>query len=341
MAKFQSIFYLFFLALFIACAKTDEAAVRSAIQEAKYFLNTSDCSSAKSVLEDVDFQEDNASYISTYASAQACVAGYTELDTLFGGNLSNISSASLITSLAAFDSSNDTIEDSVAYTALDAAITTLLSYDDSTSPSTISRNAKFGTKQSGDLSMQAMYLLFVQIGKHFALYGNAEHAADPPTGVKGGGTFGNSCIYSYTTQDAVEFVTDFGALSQLGSCTAASGTQGSDFLEAPETAADIKRRLCQGIVYFNNLLDILSNMTLPGSDSLGDVSNISTALQALMLVAQTAETSAAAGKYNDGDVNGQNAIAALKDVTSQSVCEAVTIERIEKFYAIFFESVYQ
>lgn len=341
MIKFQFIFSAFIFLSIFSCAKTEEAAVRSAIQEAKYFLNTSNCSSARSVLEDVDFQEDNASYISTYASAQACVAGYKELDTLFGGNLSNISSASLITSLAAFTSSDDTVEDSEAYTALDAAITTLISYDGTTSPSTVARNSKFGTKQSGDLSMQAMYLLFVQIGKHFALYGNAEHVADPPTGVKGGGAFGNSCLYSYTTQDAVEFVTDAGALTQLGSCISASGTEGSDFLEAPETAADIKRRLCQGIVYFNNLMDILSNMTLPGSDSLGDVSNIGTALSALMLAAQTAETSAAAGKYNDGDVNGQNAIAALKDVTSQAVCEAVTIERIEKFYAIFFEAIYQ
>ena len=44
---------------------------------------------------------------------------------------------------------------------------------------------------------------------------------------------------------------------------------------------------------------------------------------------------------NDGDANGQDAISNLKDVTSQTVCEAENIERIEKFYAIFFETIYQ
>ena len=345
MNRVQFFIIFIFICLFASCAKTEDAAIRSAIQEAKYYLNSSDCANAKDVLDDVDFQEDNASYISTYASAQACVAGYTELDTLFGGNLSNISSTSLIASLAAFSSSIETLPDSSASTAIDQAITTLISYDEaaSGSPSTAARNTKFGIKQSGDLSMQTMYLLFVQIGKHFALYGNAEHSADPPTGAKGGGAFGNSCLFSYTTQDAVEVIDDFGGLgtAPLGTCVAASGTEGSDFLEAPETDEDIKRRLCQGIVYFTNLLDILSNLTLPGSDSLGDVSNVGAALSTLMTAAQTQETTGAGGKYNDGDVKGQDAIANLKDVTSQVVCEAEAIERIEKFYAIFFEVVYK
>ena len=325
--------------LLYSCAKTDEAAVRSAIQEAKFELNTNSCSSAKSILDDVGFQDDNANYISVYASAQACVGGYTELGTMFGDNLDSLDSSNLIVSLASFTSSDETTADSVNYTALNDAITTLISNDGSASPSTVARNSKFGTKKSGDLSMQAMYLLFVQIGKHFALYGDADR-----TGVKG--ACGNpACIFSYTTQDAVDLVTDanFGPLAQLGSCTAATGSEGSPLLDSPETAADIKRRLCQGIVYFNNLLDILGNMTLPGSSSLGDVSGINTALSALMTVASTLETNggAPAGKYNDGPAAGQNAISTLRDVTSQTVCEAENLERIEKFYAIFFEAIYQ
>lgn len=336
--------FLLILSILVSCAKTDEQAVRSAIQEAKYELNSSNCSKAKSILDEVDFQTDNADYISIYASAQACVGGYDELSMLFGGNLTNIDSNSLITSLAAFTTSDETLADSTTYTALNDAITTLLSYDDSTQPSTVARNAKFGTKKSGDLSMQALYLLLVQIGKHFALYGNADDSTNPTRGEKGGGSQTNSCIFSYTTQDAVDYITDAGGVAGLlGTCVAATGSEGSDLLESPETAADIKRRLCQGIVYFNNLLDILGNITLPGSSELGDVGNINTALTTLMTAAATLETTGGtpAGKYNDGPAAGQGAIAALKDVTSQTVCEAENLERIEKFYAIFFEAVYQ
>lgn len=315
--------------------------MRSAIQEAKFELSSTECSKAKSILDDVGFQNDNADYISIYASAQACDAGYTELDTLFGGNLDNLDSTTFLQSLAAFTSSNETSADSTSYTALNNAITTLISYDEaaSGSPSTVARTTKFGSKKAGDLSMQAMYLLFVQLGKHFAFYGNASS-----DGTKGGGsiTGANSCLFSYTTQDAVDYVTDVGGAAGLGTCTSASGTEGSDFLESPETAANIKRRLCHGIVYFNNLLDILGNITLPSSDSLGDVSNVSSALTTLMTAAEAVETTggAPAGSYNDGSADGQGAITALRGVTSQAVCEAENLERIEKFYAIFFEAIF-
>ena len=292
-----------------------------------------ECSDALNILDDVDFQNDNADYISVYASAQACSAGYKELD-LFGDDLSSISSSGLIQSLAAFDSSlGEATADSVAYQAMDSAITTLLSYDEDAGgqPSTLARATKFGIKKSGDLSLQALYMIFSQLGRHFALYGNAD--PDVATkGEKGGGAQSNSCIFSYTTQDAVDCITTVNP----GTCVAATGTEGSDLLESPETSADIKRRLCQGIVYYNNMMDILGNVTLPGSDSLGDVSNIQTALNTLMLAAEAAES----GVYNDGAADGVNAISTLKTVTSQSVCEDVTIERIEKWYAIFFESVY-
>ncbi|MBT4790365.1 MAG: hypothetical protein HON90_02240 [Halobacteriovoraceae bacterium] len=319
----------------ISCAKTDEAEVISALQEAKYFLSSMECTDALSALDEIGFQEDNADYISVYASAQACKAGYKELD-LFGGNLDSLASASLITSLAALSSSNETEPDSANFLALDGAITTLLSYDGTAQPNTAARNIKFGTKKSGDISLQALYLLFVQMGKFYALYGNAgiNTTPDPDVpGSKGYGTFTNSCLFSYTTSDAIDWVT----ASPAGTCTAATGSEGSDFLESPVTAAVIKTRLCNGIIYYNNLMDILANVTLPGSDSLGDVGNIQTVLANLMSLAELAE----AGAFNDGDANGVNAISALKSVTGQAACEAENIERIEKFYAIFLETIYQ
>lgn len=322
--------FLLVTSVLLSCAKTDEELVRSSISEARYHLSSMDCTKAEDILDEVSFQEDNADFISVYASMQACKAGYKELDVLFGGNLDNLNSASLIASLASFSSSNETVADSSDYLSLNDAITTLLSYDDSAQPSAVARNAKFGIKKSGDLSLQALYLIFVQMGKHFALYGNA--GSD---GAKGGNaqSFGNSCIFSYTTSDAVQWIDT----NTQGSCAGAlDGTQGSDFLESPVTAATIKTRLCYGVVYYNNMMDILTNISLPGSDSLGDVGNIQTALNLLMAAAQAFET----GVYND-DAVSTDAIAAVSAVRSQAACEAINIERIEKFYAMFFEGIYQ
>ena len=329
MPKIQNLVGLCLVIIFTSCAKTEEEQVRSAISEAKYHLSSMDCSKAQDVLDDVDFQDDDANYISTYASAQACEAGYKELD-LFGGDLDSVDSSSLIQSLAGLSTSNETEAESDDYLALDAAINTLIGYDGDASgqPSTTARESKFGTARSGDLSLQALYLLFVQMGKHFALYGNA----DTTDASKGGGPNGNSCIFSYTTQDAVDWITT----NTPGTCTAATGSEGSDLLESPVSAADIKTRLCRGIIYYNNMMDILGNVTLPGSDSLGDVGNIQVALNTLMTAAELAET----GVYNDGAAAGQNAISTLKDITSQTDCEAENIERIEKWYAIFFETIY-
>lgn len=312
--------------LLFSCAKTDEEEVRSAVNEAKFHLNSMDCSKAQEVLNDVGYQSDNSDYISVYASAQACDAGYKVLDVLFGGNIDNINSSSLISSLAAFSTSNETTADSTEYTAIKNAITTLLESSGGSQPSTAARNTKFGTAKSGDLSLQALYMIFVQMGKFFALYGDANAA-----GTKGGGG-NNSCIFSYTTNDAVDWITN----NTPGSCIAATGSEGSSLLESPETAADIKRRLCEGIILYNNMMDILSNVTLPGSSELGDVSNIQTNLNNLMTIAEAAET----GIYNDGPATSLNAISTLRAITSQSACEAEELDRIEKFYAIFFETIY-
>ena len=328
--RLNAIFIMILSFIFTSCAKTDEEEVRSAIAEAKYHLSSMDCSKAEDILDDISFQDDNPDYISIFASMQACKAGYKEMDILFGGNLDNLNSASLIASLASFSSSDETVPSSDNFLNLNDAVTTLLSYDGTAEPSAIARNTKFGTKKSGDLSMQALYLLFVQLGKHFALYGNAG-----TDGGKGGDaqSFGNTCIFSYTASDAVEWIN----ANTLGTCAGPlDGSQGSDFLESPVAAAEIKTRLCYGVVYYNNMMDILTNITLPGSDSLGDVGNIQSALTILLSTAQGLET----GTINDDPVS-TNAIAAVSAVRSQAACEAINIERIEKFYAIFFESIYQ
>jgi len=313
------IILLFLSSTLASCAKTDAQAIKAAINEANYHLTSMDCVSAKAALDGVDFQAGNASYISTYASAQACVGNYNELD-LFA-ELGDISAAGFLESFAALSSANETAADSTTYAALKAAITTLLAYDGATNPSTATRNAKFGDAKSGDLSMQAMYLIMLQIGKYFALYANTD-----TNGVKGAGTFSNSCIFSYTETDSVNIITTL----TPGSCSGATGSEGSDFLESPVTAAAIKTRLCEGVILYTNFTDILSNITLPGSSELGAIADIKAVFDLAYSSAEAAEAGYVA--------NSTDAIATLRVIREQALCEAADLNRISKWFALLMES---
>ena len=52
---------IIFIFLLIGCAKTEQEKVTSAVQEAKFHLSSNNCSKALGVLDDVDFQDDDAS----------------------------------------------------------------------------------------------------------------------------------------------------------------------------------------------------------------------------------------------------------------------------------------
>jgi hypothetical protein len=316
---------------FVSCAKTDKELVDSAKQEAKFYLSKRNCTKARAALNEVSRQDDDAVWLGLMASTYACDAGYSELDTLFNsGDLGNLDSANLLTTLAAFSSSNETSADSAAYTNLKTAVNYILAADGLAQPSAATKLTKFGTRAGTDLNMQALYMILVITGKYFAYYGNTD-----TNGVKGAGSLGNDCIFSYTAPDAVDFVAgEYGA----NTCSSTGGGEGSDDLEAPVAAATIKTRLCEGIIWFNNLLDILKNITLSSNPSLGDLSQISTVLDTALTVAATGETTLGGGAYND-DANGQNAIATLKDITGQDECEAIHEYRIQKYHAILFETL--
>ena len=327
--------FLLILLFIFSCAKKDEELIDSAKQEAKYFLSSKNCGKARSVLTEVGTQSDDPVWISLHAATYACDAGYSELDTLFGGNLGNLDASSIINSLAQFTSSNETEADSSDYTNLKRAINILLSSDGESQPSAAKKLTKFGPDEGSDLNMQALYLLLVQIGKFFAYYGNVDANGD-----KGQGTNTNICLLTYTQTDlttgaggggsgANGFILDALA-AQPNTCNVSN--RGHPDLQSPVEAATIKTRLCEGIIWYNNLLDILSNNNLSSNDSLGDLSSVGTAIEALMQAAATSESS-----YNN-ESNGQNAIATLKEITGQDECEAVHINKIEKFYAMVFET---
>ena len=312
---------LIILILICSCAKTPEEELDSAKREAKYYLSKGNCSKARNILNDVGEEEDDAEYISIYASTYGCEAGYSELD--FIGSLGDLDSSSLIGSLASFDSSNPANFDHDEFNDLLAAINYILDSAGSV-PSTTEREDKFGVVKGTDLSLQALYMIMTGIGKFFAYYGNAN-----TLGVKAAGTLDtNVCIGFY---DADADIDTYLSATPINGCN--SGSDGHTDLKSPVAAATITTRLCQGIVLFNNMLEILSNITLSSNDSLGDLGAVADSVNDLFDAAETLEDTAAASGVGDGD-----AVATLRGMTSQTQCEAQSSLHHQMFYVIMLES---
>jgi hypothetical protein len=320
------LFYRFLTLLIISqfllsCAKTDEQLCASAKDETKYYLTERDCSKALSTIQG-SCDSDDAQYVALLSSAHACKSGYSELD-LFELDIDNINSASLISSLASLSTSDETQADSESFVSLQTAIQTILT-STSGNPGAQARINEFGQEQGTNLNFQLLFMLVVQTGKFFNHYGDADAA-----GTKGAGG-NNTCLFSYTNADAVNWINTDPAGIGAGSCVSATGSEGSDDLEAPVSAAEITTRLCEGIILFNNMMDVLGNVDL--SDTVyGDLSNITSVINGLYSAAVTAES----GAY------GSTVVDTVRTVRSQSDCENLTQAQLEKYYAIFFESTYQ
>ncbi|MCO4754711.1 MAG: hypothetical protein KC478_09510 [Bacteriovoracaceae bacterium] len=310
------------LLFLFSCAKKDAAVIDSAKQEAKYYLTNSKCSDAKDILDDAGYQNDDAEYLSLYASVYACEAGYSELNLLGEVDTIAANKNQVLGTLATLSTSNETQADSSNYRNIMSAIDVLLNSAGST-PSAAAREAKFGVTGATNLSFQALYLILVELGKFMQFYGNTDAAGD-----KSDGSFGNTCIFTYTQVDAVNY-----ANTILPRCESAGADEGSDELESPISATEIKARLCEGIYLFNNLRDILSNVTIGSNSTFGDLKDIGTQLEEIITDAETFEQ----GAYNS-EVPYQDSINLIKGITNKADCEALPVERLEKWYAIIFET---
>ena len=182
--------------------------------------------------------------------------------------------------------------------------------------------------------MQALLMVTVALGKYFAFYGNTDS-----DGVKGQGSIvgGDKCIGFYPFDAQVD--TSLSATNPGGCDSANAGNAALDF--GSLTTAVVYRRMCEGIVLFNNLFEILSNIDLSSNDSLGNVGDVSATISALFTLAQNAETLAPWG---------EDAVLTLKTMTSQSACEAYSTvvettptiinggSDIQRYYVLLFET---
>lgn len=311
----MSHFYRFTFFLFIlfaqACGQGSEEA-QSAKNLAKYYLTKGKCSDARKALEKVDPDGDDEIYVILMANTYACEADFSELDILNDVGVIAAGATQTLGSLTELSSSNETAPDSADYLNLMSAIEVIIDSGASASQ----RINTFGSNGGGDINLRNMFLIITELGKFIQYYGNASG------GVKGGAG-DHTCFIDYTNTDAQNYVTTSGA---TGACVTTN--DGGPDLPGPTDGATTKRRLCEGLMLFNNLRDTLSNLDLGDNANFGDIGDIASALNSAV--------SAAEG------LPGGASITAAKDILSVAECEdSLTGADLEIWYAYIFETGFQ
>lgn len=316
----RSIALIFTLFLFVSCAKTTDEKVAEAIDVANTYLSEGKCDSAIDVLEDVGRQSSNAIYLQVLASAYSCRAGFSELTFLLTDldvmTQATTPTSTLLTYLSIISTSTETEADSDSYTDLKTAINLLI---DSTSaqPSQSARNSKFGSRKAGDMGMQALLMMFAQLGKFLHYYGDVH----PTTGAKGGGSASNNCFIAYT---------DATAISALGTGTCSSSgsrTGNSDLSLAESNLPATKAKLCEGLMLVTNIIDTLNNIQIPSDSTLSALDDIKTEVNDMK-----------SEIYTGG-------LETLLDTTDQATCATLVaptdssgeFENLQRIYASLFE----
>lgn len=305
---------VFFLFVLIGCGLSKEEEVDDAITQAHQLLTSNKCAEAIAVLNGVGQQTSNADWVSAMASAQACLAPWnvvrffeTDLDKISGADTDTILGVTATFSQAEMVSATDP-----TYTNLLSAINTILNAGSSTTVSHTNRVTDFGSVSANSLSVQALYMIINQIGQFARFYGNANTS----TGTKGGGSGSNGCYIDYTDAQAQAII----GVITTDSCNLVN--EGHADLNAS------RARRCQGIVLFNNFIDILGSVSF-GTDNSGDLDDLAANINDLC------DTAAGGGLDLGGTCT----------VKTQSVCEAnsdsqYNDEHIERFYATVWESMH-
>ncbi len=310
------LFLAIILTLFISCGATDEEEIEDAIFNAQQLLTNGQCAEALEVLLKVPYQPSNATYLKTLASGQACLGGYNTT-VFFDSDLSKLgtSQTAFLGSLATFSTSNMTVTNSSNYQNIFNAIDTLTLAGGLTDASYAARTAALGATKNNNISVFALYTILVELGKFLNFYGNA----DDSTGIKGAGGLPNVCYFNYTNVTAVAAV----SASSSGACDHPGSTTGHTSLVLPANT-DTRARACEGIVLFNNFIDIIANLTFSGSNSgdlnsLKSITNTCTSIPGITTETCTTKTVSSC----------------ISDTTN------ITDVQFELYYSVIFENMHQ
>ncbi len=313
----KSLLFLLLLATALGCGLDNEEKVEDAIVQAHQLLTSKKCAEALAILEGVGTQPLNPEWLQTYASANACAANWSVI-TFFADDLPNIEAdyEAIIGILATFGQAVMTSPTDSHYTRLQSAINTLLYAGGISSPSNVNRRSVLTAAEVNNIDVQNLYMILNQIGQFARYYGNAS----PTSGIKSSGSGANTCYIDYTDTDAQVIV------------TAVNGDSCVGFADGHPELTGNRERMCQGVVLFNNFLDILANVSLSSSSNSGDLDELAQDIEDLCVEATQPPFS-----YDLG---------ATCTVKSQSVCVAnpdgnLNLEHLERFYAAVWESLHQ
>nr|BDT27264.1 hypothetical protein BHI3_07300 [Bacteriovorax sp. HI3] len=316
---------LFILActLFVACGKSTEEEVKDAVLSANILLSRKECQPAIDLLEGMGRQNKNANYLKALSSAYACRAGYSTI-TFFADDISKTASPAPLGGMTLYSTSQVTatspLTDDSKFRDLQTAID-ILAYAggiaSTVEPSSAERLKYFSVNQAGDINTQLAFMVLVQTGKLMKVYSDANSS-----GVKGGGSGSNNCFTDYTTTDA-STVQAYLGLGETGACTSANSSH-------PQLALGVsgrRKRLCEGVVLLNAILDLLPNIVATaGGGDLDAIKDMTNDIQ----------------EKKDELASMDSSYTATMNVLSQTNCETstdITEVTLSSYYAIFFESL--
>jgi hypothetical protein len=320
------IFILFMLA---SCAKNSAEEEFSAIDQALTLLSQDECDKAIDIMEDIGRRRNNPVYLQVLASAYACRASFNEIAFLADDlQAVDTDAANFMKSLSILSLSYESTANSAQFQDLNEALDILLNVDGN-QPSQAAREAKYGPRKAGDMGIQALFLSIVQLGKFLNFYGNVNSVGAKGLGganTDEQGADQSECFLPYTDATAIAYIN---ALPATNACDDFSGGD-NGHPEMSFAAANLettKTRMCQGLMLVTNIIDILSNITIPQNETTDNLDEIAT----LSANFKTTITSA------DPD------LAVLLDTTSQSACEALLdtpaeFSNMQMIYAMLFES---
>ena len=309
-----------------ACGKTSEEKIYDATETANILLSTYQCQAAIDVLEGVGRQNKNAHYLKTLASAYACRANYSTV-TFFGTDIAKTATPAPLGGMTTYTSSLTTFTSPLTTDAkfvdLQSAINILLyagGIASTTEPTSIERAKYFSANQAADINTEMAFMMMVQLGRFMTVYADTN-----ASGVKGGGSASNNCFTDYSNVSSVAVQTILA--NQLGACKVTNSPH-AQLNSTLVSVANRRKRLCQGIVLLNNILDVLPSILVSaGGGDLDDMGSVTTDIAA----AKTALEAV----YSGGEV---------MTVLSQENCEtsaSITTETIESYYAAIFEALVQ
>lgn len=333
---------LLLLPFLYSCGKKEqEEVVEDAILSANIALSNFECDKAIAILETIGRQNTHAKYLQTLASAYACKSDF-DAPTFFATDIAH--TADLLTviplslgGIAAYTTSESMDDpENTKFLNLQTAIDILLYAGNILStqnPTVAERSIRFTAREAADINAQLLYMLLTQLGKYYFYYGDAS-----TVGVKGaGGRTGNDCFISYQNLGTPAFLNAYIA----GAGGACNGATLPGHLHLGSGGGNINiARACQGVILFNNILDLIPSVTasVSGDDlsSLSDFYDAINNVKGLLVAAVGGEAQSV-----------KDAVSRIVDVQSQARCVAdnpatdLGEDAVQYYFAYYFETLFQ